>query len=64
MKRVKIADGAGRARVPVTTAALTRCGVVPAAVAEFASMPVLGGDAVVGHLRPARALAADGRPRT
>jgi L-asparaginase II len=53
---VKIADGADRARVPVTAAALARCGVDPAALTEFAGAPLLGGGAVVGSIRPARAL--------
>ncbi|MGW0735201.1 asparaginase [Streptomyces sp. NPDC002851] len=53
---VKIADGADRARVPVAAAALARCGVDPAALAEFAEAPLLGGGAVVGSIRPARAL--------
>ncbi|MFE0136808.1 asparaginase [Streptomyces sp. NPDC059037] len=53
---VKIADGADRARVPVTAAALARCGVDPAALAEFAGAPLLGGGAVVGSIRPARPL--------
>ncbi|MEV8020324.1 asparaginase [Streptomyces sp. NPDC086554] len=53
---VKIADGADRARVPVTAAALAHCGVAPAALAEFAGAPLLGGGAVVGSIRPARAL--------
>ncbi|WP_245238498.1 asparaginase [Streptomyces sp. MZ04] len=57
---VKIADGADRARVPVTAAALARCGVDPAALAEFAGAPLLGGGAVVGSIRPARSL----RPTT
>jgi L-asparaginase II len=55
---VKIADGADRARVPVTAAALARCGVDPAALAEFTGAPLFGGGAVVGSIRPARALAA------
>ncbi|MGX1673248.1 asparaginase [Streptomyces sp. NPDC055400] len=54
---VKIADGADRARVPVAAAALARCGVDPAALAEFAAAPLLGGGEVVGSIRPARALA-------
>ncbi|WP_329582477.1 asparaginase [Streptomyces sp. NBC_01361] len=54
---VKIADGADRARVPVAAAALARCGVDPAALAEFATAPLLGGGEVVGNIRPARALA-------
>ncbi|MHC0433615.1 asparaginase [Streptomyces sp. O3] len=53
---VKIADGADRARVPVTAAALARCGVDPAALTEFAGAPLLGGGAVVGGIRPVRAL--------
>ncbi|WP_151482340.1 asparaginase [Streptomyces albicerus] len=53
---VKIADGADRARVPVTAAALARAGVDSAALAEFAGAPLLGGGAVVGSIRPARAL--------
>ncbi|WP_405785442.1 asparaginase [Streptomyces sp. NBC_01378] len=53
---VKIADGADRARVPVAAAALARCGVDPAALAEFATAPLLGGGEVVGSIRPARAL--------
>jgi L-asparaginase II len=56
---VKIADGADRARVPVAAAALARCGVDPAALAQFATAPLLGGGAVVGDIRPAPALAAD-----
>ncbi|MDQ0779309.1 L-asparaginase II [Streptomyces aurantiacus] len=54
---VKIADGADRARVPVTAAALARCGVDPAALAAFGGAPLLGGGAVVGHIRPTGALA-------
>ncbi|MEW2402436.1 asparaginase [Streptomyces sp. NPDC046862] len=53
---VKIADGADRARVPVTAAALARAGVDPATLEEFAGAPLLGGGEVVGHIRPARAL--------
>ncbi|TLS43295.1 asparaginase [Streptomyces montanus] len=53
---VKIADGADRARVPVVAAALARCGVDPDALAEFVQAPLLGGGAVVGSIRPARAL--------
>ena len=45
---VKIADGADRARVPVAAAALARCGFDPAALAEFAAAPLLGGGEVVG----------------
>ncbi|MFD8219584.1 asparaginase [Streptomyces sp. NPDC059697] len=53
---VKIADGADRARGPVAAAALARAGVAPALLAEFGSVPLLGGGAVVGGLRPTRAL--------
>ncbi|TPQ22458.1 asparaginase [Streptomyces sporangiiformans] len=53
---VKIADGADRARVPVVAAALARCGVDADALAEFVQAPLLGGGAVVGSIRPARAL--------
>jgi L-asparaginase II len=46
---VKIDDGAPRARTPVTVAVLRRLGaVVPD---ELATVPVLGGDAVVGAVR-------------
>nr|WP_168500853.1 asparaginase [Streptomyces sp. RLB1-33]QIY76754.1 asparaginase [Streptomyces sp. RLB1-33] len=53
---VKIADGADRARGPVAAAALARAGVAAALLAEFGSVPLLGGGAVVGGLRPARVL--------
>ncbi|MEU6009173.1 asparaginase [Streptomyces sp. NPDC047453] len=56
---VKIADGANRARVPVAAAALARAGVDPAALAEFAGEPLLGGGRPVGSVRPARALDPD-----
>ncbi len=46
---VKIEDGAHRARTPVTVAALRLLGaVVPD---ELATVPVIGGDAVVGVIR-------------
>ncbi|MEV7422462.1 MULTISPECIES: asparaginase [unclassified Streptomyces] len=54
---VKIADGGDRARMPVTAAALARCGVDPGILAEFARTPVIGGGAEVGSLRAAGALA-------
>ncbi|MEW1720444.1 asparaginase [Streptomyces sp. NPDC093109] len=54
---VKIADGADRARMPVTAAALARAGVDPGILAEFARTPVIGGGAEVGSLRAAGALA-------
>lgn len=53
---VKIADGANRARVPVAAAALVRAGIDPATLDEFAGAPLLGGQAVVGQVRPVRAL--------
>jgi len=56
---VKIADGANRARVPVTAAALTRCGIDPGVLVEFTEAPLLGGSTVVGSVRPAPALAGD-----
>ncbi|MFC3572043.1 asparaginase [Streptomyces yaanensis] len=59
---VKIADGANRARIPVAAAALARAGVAPAALAEFAGEPLLGGAEPVGTIRPVRAL--DPLPQT
>ncbi|WP_109002497.1 asparaginase [Streptomyces rishiriensis] len=53
---VKISDGANRARVPVTAAALTRAGVDPALLTGFAGEPLLGGGVPVGCVRPVRAL--------
>lgn len=53
---VKIADGASRARVPVTAAALARAGVDPALLTGLAGAPLLGGGRPVGHIRPVRAL--------
>jgi L-asparaginase II len=53
---VKISDGANRARIPVTAAALARAGVDPALLTEFAGEPLLGGGEPVGAVRPARAL--------
>ncbi|MFF9624561.1 asparaginase [Streptomyces griseosporeus] len=53
---VKIADGANRARVPVSAAALALAGVDPALLTEFAGEPLLGGGHPVGRLQPARAL--------
>lgn len=53
---VKISDGANRARVPVTAAALVRAGVDPALLTEFAGEPLLGGGEPVGCVRPVRAL--------
>ncbi|MEU1630671.1 asparaginase [Streptomyces sp. NPDC020096] len=48
---VKIADGADRARMPITAAALARCGVDPGLLAAFTRTPVLGGGVPVGSLR-------------
>lgn len=59
---VKIADGGDRARMPVTAAALVRAGVDPAALAEFATTPVLGGGRPVGGVEAAGPLAFP-RPR-
>ncbi|MGS2591819.1 asparaginase [Streptomyces hebeiensis] len=56
---VKIADGADRARMPVTAAALLRCGVDPVLLAPFARAPVIGGGREVGSLRAAGALAVE-----
>ncbi|KOV97748.1 asparaginase [Streptomyces sp. NRRL B-1140] len=53
---VKIADGANRARVPVTAAALARAGVDPELLTEFAGEPLLGGGREVGRVRPVRSL--------
>ncbi|MEU6576808.1 asparaginase [Streptomyces sp. NPDC046805] len=55
---VKIADGAGRARVPVSAAALARAGVDPALLTAFAGEALLGGGKPVGSVRPVRALDA------
>ncbi|KND25940.1 asparaginase [Streptomyces acidiscabies] len=53
---VKISDGANRARVPVTAAALARAGVDPARLTAFAGEPLLGGGEPVGEIRAVRAL--------
>ncbi len=53
---VKISDGANRARIPVVAAALARAGIDPAALAEFAGEPLLGGGKPVGSVRSVRAL--------
>ncbi|MFJ9409571.1 asparaginase [Streptomyces sp. NPDC101393] len=59
---VKIADGADRARMPVTAAALARCGVDPQVLAAFATRPVIGGGMEVGALHAAGALAPPDTP--
>lgn len=53
---VKIADGASRARVPVTAAALALAGVDASPLAEFTGEQVLGGGRPVGGIRPVPAL--------
>ncbi|MET9503450.1 asparaginase [Streptomyces sp. NPDC006622] len=53
---VKISDGANRARVPVTAAALVRAGVDPALLKPFAGEILLGGGEPVGSVRTVRAL--------
>ncbi len=58
---VKIADGANRARVPVTAAALVRAGVAPEALAAFSGEALLGGGREVGRVGVVRAL--DPMPR-
>ncbi|MYQ32475.1 asparaginase, partial [Streptomyces sp. SID4956] len=55
---VKIADGAGRARIPVTAAALTQAGVDPSLLTAFAGEAVLGGGRPVGGVRPVEELGA------
>jgi L-asparaginase II len=46
---IKIDDGGARARTPVTAAVLRRLGVV--VPDTLATVPVTGGDAVVGEIR-------------
>ncbi|WP_371100174.1 asparaginase [Streptomyces sp. PU_AKi4] len=53
---VKIADGAGRARVPVAAAALVRAGVDASLLKEFEGEVLLGGGRPVGEVRVVRAL--------
>ncbi|MGW1412444.1 asparaginase [Streptomyces sp. NPDC002403] len=48
---VKISDGADRARLEVTAAALARCGIAPETLRAFAGPPLLGGTTVVGAVR-------------
>ncbi|MGA5316941.1 asparaginase [Streptomyces pseudogriseolus] len=59
---VKIADGAGRARVPVTAAALTHAGVDPVLLTAFAGETVLGGGRPVGGIRPVTDLGTTAEP--
>ncbi|MFF2079776.1 asparaginase [Kitasatospora sp. NPDC058162] len=53
---VKIADGANRARVPVTAAALALAGVEPRLLTGFEGEPTTGGGRPVGGVRPVPAL--------
>ncbi|MFJ9426115.1 asparaginase [Streptomyces sp. NPDC101249] len=53
---VKISDGANRARIPVTAAALARAGADPGALTAFAGEELLGGGRPVGAVRVVRAL--------
>ncbi|MFF9276624.1 asparaginase [Streptomyces griseosporeus] len=53
---VKIADGANRARIPVSAAALALAGVDPTLLTPFAGEPLLGGGIPVGGVHPVRAL--------
>ncbi|MFJ9793951.1 asparaginase [Streptomyces globosus] len=55
---VKIADGADRARIPVTAAALAMAGADPRLLARFTEQPVTGGGLPLGAVRPVPALAA------
>ncbi|MCI4145071.1 asparaginase [Kribbella sp. NPDC020789] len=59
---VKIADGAARARVPVTAAALTHAGVDPVLLTAFAGETVLGGGRPVGGIRPVTGLGTAAEP--
>ncbi|MCF3178599.1 asparaginase [Streptomyces polychromogenes] len=61
---VKISDGADRARVAVTAAALARAGVEPRLLAGFTGEPVTGGGRAVGGIRPVAALDPPGAPAT
>ncbi|MEU3312814.1 asparaginase [Streptomyces sp. NPDC006662] len=61
---VKISDGADRARLPVTAAALARAGVQPRLLAGFEGEPVTGGGRPVGGIRPVAALHPAGAPAT
>ncbi|RKT08639.1 asparaginase [Streptomyces sp. 3211.6] len=61
---VKIADGADRARVPVTAAALARAGVDPRLLVGFRGEPTTGGGRPVGGIRPVAALAPPGARAT
>ncbi|MFI8275618.1 asparaginase [Streptomyces sp. NPDC085929] len=61
---VKIADGADRARMPVTAAALARAGVEPRLLAGFEGEPMTGGGRPVGGIQPVAALNPPSIPAT
>lgn len=54
---VKVSDGAERALMPLTAAALALCSGVPANLAEFASRPLFGGGSIAGSLKVVGGLA-------
>ena len=58
---LKVADGAGRPRVPVLVAALRALGADAPVLDELATLPVLGGGRVVGEVRAAGELVASGQ---
>ena len=53
---LKVDDGAARARTPVLVAGLRALGVAGEVLEQLATLPVLGGGAVVGEVRAATAL--------
>ncbi len=55
---LKLDDGGDRGRMPALCAGLRRLGVPAEALAPWALMPVSGGDAVVGQVRPSAALSS------
>ncbi|GGS81715.1 MULTISPECIES: asparaginase [Streptomyces] len=59
---VKIADGADRARIPVTAAALAVAGADPRLLARFTEQPVTGGGRLLGAIRPVPELAPAAAP--
>lgn len=61
---VKIADGADRARIPVTAAALARAGVEPRLLAGFEGESMTGGGRPVGGIQPVAALNPPSIPAT
>lgn len=52
----KLDDGGDRGRTPALAAALLRLGVAAEQVSRWLLTPVLGGDGVVGEVRPAAVL--------